>query len=692
MIIKDGLYLNNVWVCTADVISETHQGNDLTKPDTLQTSYTNSFTIPDSLAVRKLLENAEQLDSGSKLPYNPLRAKVIRGGEVTFSGIAQLSSFSAGWEIELYEEKRDLFTRLDRSLQTLELSNYDHAWTVENINRYANATDGLFYPLIDYGLLKNGIQPLDTVFPAIFVKTILARALAEEGYTLTGSILDDELYKRLFIPFSESEPTNYDEQWQIDRFARVTMQRLDDEVSRGALGKSNWLDRIQPYNLDNIDTFYQGSLKNYNTQTYAYVCDTAMNLKVEASQKLKAMSLTGVVEIILSIVKNGQDIGDGARLEAPAGYNLLFLREDILNLRQTVKCKAGDRIQIRLQARRMTKVGNYHIVIFNDPDSSFVNFTPMLTTSFGDIWKTARNLPDLTAKAVMVAIAYQLCGTWEVDSVRHQVQFNYFDEVPANIDKAVDWSYRIDTSSEIKWTPRIDPYGQINLLTWKETDEAKKAGRTIGKKLLNYGDGIITVNAPVLDAEVTLFEMPFGASTNSEESIPGYGNPVLVKLRSVSGRGESLNINNQNTAPRLLLASLDGPFPVNSTQLKDDGVTVEPVVLQLKPCWFGQRPDVVSGVNTQFSLSFGPLGIARGEVCSIERYYGSLQRVLRRMRAVGLTMRLYPNDIAGIDYRLPIRLQRVQVGAITISDGYYYLNRVGDYQSDSLAQVALIAF
>jgi len=688
---KDGLYIDDILVSSADKVSTTYQGNDLTKPASLQTNYSNSFSVPDTLAFRKLTGNAEQLDSGSKLPYNPLSAKIIQQGETIFDGIAELSDFQAGWEVALYEEKKDLFTRIDRTIKKLKLDELDHPWTIEEINARSTATEGVFYPFIDYGLLKEGVQPYDTMFPAVFVKNIIAQLLEEEGYTIVGDILVDEVYKRLFIPFSESEPTNYDEQWQTDRFARVTTQRGNDEVDRGTLGKGYWIDRVQEFNLDNIDTFYQGALKNYNTKTYTYVCDQAMNLKVETFQIFKALAVNGSVEIILSIEKNGQKI-ENARFESGSYYNMLFSRTDKLSLASTVKCKAKDEIKIRLEARRQTSFGAFHILIYNDPDNAAVSFTPELTTSLGDMWKVARNLPDMSGKSLMVAIAYECCGTWLVDRKRKQVEFAYFNSVVDNVDNAVDWSNRLNTGVEPKWVPRIEPFGQTNLLTWKEIDETKKAAKLVGTKLLNYGDGIINVNAPVLEPEVPLFEMPFAASTDSTEVLPGYGSPPLVKIRTVSGRGDNLSINKQDTAPRLLLASLDDPIEVDSSRIKDDGVTVEKIKVKLRPCWFGVRPEVVNGPDTQFTLSFGSIGIGRGEVTAIDRYYPGLLRVLRRMRVLTATMRLKPSDIAKLDFKKPIRLQRVQVGALTLSDGYYYLNKVADYQSDNLANVTLIAF
>ena len=687
----DGLHIENQWVAPASDIRTTYQGNDLTKPATLQSSYAQSFDLPDSLAVRKLTAHAEQLDSGSRWPYVPHPAMIIRKGEILFDGIAQLSSFSAGWSVDLYEEKRDLFARLDRSLRTLDLSRFNHPWTLEEANARSALTEGLFYPLVDYGLLKDGVIPPDTIFPAVFVKTIIDQLLSEQGYRLIGQLPDNELYKRLFIPFSESEPTNYDEQWQTDRYARVTRDAPSDMIDKGTLGKGYFLDRIQPFSLDNIDGFYQGVLHNYDTINYRYVPDTAMNLKVEAYQIFKTLAVTGSTEVILSIEVNSQKVASN-RFESGAGYNILFLRTDKLSLSTTIKCKKGDQVQIRLEARRQTAIGAYRFEIFNDPDSAGVSFTPQLTTSQGDTWIVSRNLPDLTGTQLMIGLAYLYGGTWLVNKRRREIKFSALTDTVNNTANARDWSNKLNSGVEPSWVPLIEPYGQNNRLAWKEIDETKKAA-IIGKNgiTLNYGDGLISVDAPVLEPVVDLFEMPFAASTNSEETIPGYGPPVLIKTRSVSGRGDTLSITSQNTTVRLLLAATGQTFPVQSTRLKPDNETLEAVTVNLIPCWFGVRPDFIVSAVTRFTLSFSPIPLNRGEVCIIDNHYQGLIRVLRRMRVLTASFYLKPSDVAGIDFSLPVRLQRVQAGSLILSDGYYYLNQIQDYSDPAPCTVTLIA-
>lgn len=694
---NDGLYLDGVWIATADEIAATFQSNDLSKPTTLQSSYTNTFHLPDSVAVRKLTQNAEQLDSRSRWPYRTLSALVVAHGEVIFRGYAEFDHFSAGWDITLFQDKKNLFDRLDRSLRTLQLSPLDHPWTLEQINLLAESTDGVCYPLIDYGLLQVNTLPNDNLFPAVFVKTLITQMFYEEGYTLVGSLPTDELYKRLVVPFSEQEPAAHDQQWQDDRKARVTMQNDPDTVDRGTLGRGYWLDRIQPYSVDNLPDqgFQQGRLHCFNTTTNEYVCPDALSLNVECSQTFKALCVTGGIELVISAEKNGNKVAS-ARFEAGGGYNLLFLRTDTLTLSETIKCNAGDRVKIILEARRMTATGAFRFEIYNDPDNSWVSFTPDLTLHTGDLWPVARNLPDVSCLSLLKALGFLMSGTWSVNPLRHEVHFVSFSSIVRNIDQAIDWSTRVDTGSEPGWTPRLDPYAQINYLKWKEIDESKNTQVAIqglgGTQTVNFGDGVIPIDATTLEPDTTLFEMPFAASTDSPNEVPAYGLPPLIKTRSTSGYGDSLTITKQSTSPRLLLVSLRSTQPMKTKRLKEDGQTLEEVIVTLKPCWFGTRPKPAITSDSDFMLAFSSFQPNRGEQSLIDRYYEGLIRVLRRMRVLEVSVLLKPTDIASLDFERPIRLQRLHIGSLTISDGLWYLNKVADYVDGHPCRVTLIAF
>lgn len=695
---RDGLYLDGTWVAPAKGIATSFVANDITKPDTLQTSHTNTFNISDTVSLRLLTQNAEQLDSGSTYPYKPIAATLIVAGNIVFRGFAELVGFDGSWESTLYEEKLNLFNRIDRSIRTVDLARFNHPWTLDTINALAGATDGICYPLIDYGLLQNGITPLDAIFPALFVSSLLNQLLGEEGYRLVGDLPNDALYKAMGIAFSEDEPTSRDESFRDDRRARVARNGPDEHTVRNIFDPGDFIDRIQPYDLDNQpeNGLSQGVLHNYNTQTYAYVCDTNMRVLVQAVQLFKVRNLYGSVEVILAVEKNGQVVAS-EYFSSPAGYNLLFLRTDQLALNATVTCQAGDQLRIRLTVRRRTAVGPYDATIYNTPDNSWSNFVPDLSIQTGDTWAVARNLPDMTGLALIKGIAFAMSGSWYVNTLRKEIFLVTLNSIIENTNNAIDWSDRVNTRQPVSWSARLSPYAQANYLKYKEVDETRKLPTTVsgpsGKAMtLAYGDGLISVNAPVLDSEQPLFEMPFAASINSQQEIAGYGRPILIPTRSVSGSGTSLSITKSATSPRLILIDTTHTQSVTTKVFADDGQTIIDAQVTLRPCWFGARPNAIITTGNRFCLCFSSPTETRGETSLIERYYGGLFRVLRRMRVLKVSMLLKPSDIAELDFRRPIRLKRLQLGSLILSDGYYYLNRIDDYEEGYPTTVTLIAY
>ncbi len=699
----DGLYLKGVWVATADNIATTYQANDLTKPDSMEVSYAYSFDLPDSLLIRELTANAEQLDSASPDPYQALPAFIIDTGERVFSGLARLESFSGGWSVTLYEDAKNLFDRLDRSLRTADLSQFDHPWTLDGINALTDATSGVCYPLIDYGRLSMGKMPTEAMFPGIYVHTLVAQLLHEEGYTLTGNLPTDELYKRLVIPFTDGEPTSRDEQWQQDRKANVSLQVPDDIADRGALDSGSFVNRTQPYDLDNLPDqgLEQGKLKPFDRQTHSYVCDSAMRVRCQIFQQVKIRTISASVEALLSIERNGQEVAK-TDFTAGTGYNLMNTAVISLQLDELIDCQKGDQLRVHLIVRRKTKVGNFQATVYNNTESSRASFLPDLATRPGDTWPVARNLPDLTGKTLLVALANLYCGRFKVDPLRRQVSLVRLTEVVNDVAGAVDWSDRVDSSVEPSWTPKLEPYAQANLLKWKEDEDTLKAGVAVAglankTAKLAYGDGIIRINANTLDTETTLFELPFAACLNSLESVRGYGNPVFIKLQTVSTSGGSSTgapavVNQQTSAPRLLLVEPGLSFPVPTARLAPDGITEIPAVANLMTCWFGVRPDTMGGAQSALSLCFSKPVLSRGEVVLIERNFGGLERVLRRMRVLRIKKRLLPTDISDLNLDKPIHLGRLQVGSLVINSSFYYVNKIENYQSGRPAMVVLIGF
>lgn len=675
---EDGLYFFGQWVADVEV-ALSKQANDLTNPAQMQATYANLFTIPDTTALRTLLQNAEQLDAGGPDPYRLIPAKLVDDGETVFSGNATLLTFQGAWKVSLTAAVKGLFDQLaDLKLGDLDLTRYNHLWAVDTINTFANATDGIVYPAVDYGSITNGVFAEDTLCPAIYAKTLVSVMLQKCGYRAIGDWLNDPEYNRIILPFVEEEPQAHDADWQQARMARVTVTGVFP------IPPFSTFDGILQFNRDNepLNNWVDGKQNNFKADSVRYVCDVAMRLHVTAYQEYFLQIDFGGVEGILMVLKNGQNVVQ--LREAHSGpYNMTGAAQEQLRLDEYIDCLANDEIQIRFVLQKFTTLAQFQHIGYISDATTWASFEPDTTVRKGDTWPVAENLPDMTCADLLKTIALKCSATFDVDDVAKTIRLRTLDSVIANEANATDLSHCIEESVEPENSAVISPYGQKNLLKWKEQED---------KTLIGYGDGVITCNAQNIPLETPLFELPFSAVVDSKNTIPGYGSPPLIQTRVITGSGASVDVQRKAAQPCLLLVEPTKAVTVTVNVVAPD-LSVVPTPVSLMGCWWHTRPSGVTTSTNSFSLAFDrPPGTTSGEQTQIQRYFGSLRRILRRPRQFTPSVVLRPVDLATLDLYAPVRLRRVRAGSIDINDNFFYLNKVNNYVSGQLCTLTLIPY
>lgn len=673
-LMSDGLYISGLLVCDADAVL-TFQGNDLTKPDERNFSFSNSFVLPDCIAVRDLLQGAEQPNAGGPAPYRQLPAKLIDEGEVVFSGVIEFVSFKAGWKVNLLDSMVSFFDALkEKKLTDLDLARLNHPWNLDYISSIAGAADGVAYCLIDYGGIEAGSVPYDTMTPAIYAKTLFGQICTETGYKPVGEWLDDPLFQKLALPFVGANPKSHDEQWVKDRSARVTTFNANPIV----LKNGSPINVILPLKNDTEATFLQGKLRPYNLNRNVYVCPANMRVIVQAQVLFTSINRYGAADVRLILERNGQFVteyywskgGNYDHLDTP----------DTLAINTSVDCVAGDELTLRLTGSSRTNLSSYGYYFSMIPGETWASFHPDSSVHLGDVWPVAPNLPDMLCKDLVLTIAKAMSGTFDIDTTRKTIRLVRLDDVVKNLPKAEDWSECVDEGEEPELFTQIDPYTQKNVLTWKEADEKANIG---------YGDGVIACPNSTDPTESELFELPFMASIQSTSNVGGYGFPVLIKTRSISVSGDSITINKNDAAPRLVLIEPTKTITVQTKVMNVDGA-IEPKAVVLTGCWFAVRPDFVKTDSNSFSLAFSPV-LGQTEEPLIVRYFKGLKRVLRRPRMIEQPVYLQPSQVANLDLSIPIRLQRVRAGSLDYNDSYFYVNKISSYRSGRTCNATLIA-
>lgn len=676
----DGLYLDGQWVAEINIVLN-KQANDLTSPDTLQTSYSNMFTLPDTTAIRQLLQNAEQIDAGGRNPYRLVPARLIEEGEITFNGSASLQKFQGGWQILLVGPARKLFDQLaDLKLTDLDLSDYNHIWNLDTVGNYAGATEGVLYPLIDYGSIDNGVFAQDTITPAMYASTLIRVMLKTCGYRPKGNWLYDELVKRIAIPFVGDSPANHDQEWIDARFSRVG---VPDDPQPIVLKSGHPIDIILPLTVDNdvLGNFQDGALDCYKADRATYVCKEGGRFSIQATVTFVYILRYGAPEVKLQLLRNGQKVAEAYWSEA--GYKDQLDLPTVLSLDEKVLCRAGDELQIKLQGNARTNIASYALYFSQSQGEMYAAFSPDPSVYENDTWPVAANLPDITCADFLRSIALMCSGTFDIDETAKTIELKTLDGVIENYANATDLSDCIEESIEPENAVILEGYAQANKLKWKALEDKSFAG---------YGDGVIKCDAQNIPLSVDLFELPFSATVDSSVTIGGYGNPVLVETRTVTGSGTNLQVNAKSTTPRLLLAEPSKMVTVTVNQVTPD-LTVVKRNIQLMACWWDKRPTPIQFGNNSFSLAFDKPSISNGrEQTLIQRYFGGLKRVLRRPRQLTISANIQSSTLSTLDLFAPVRLRNVKAGSLEITDSYFYLNKVQNYQAGVPCTLVLIAY
>ena len=203
--------------------------DDLNNLDSKTTNFTKTIVLPGTSKNNRLLGNIFEfansnytVDAAPNFGYNfnaskSAKARIEVNGLQVIKGVMRLMEIiidgeNVEYEIALFGELGGFFSKLGASkLTDLDFSAYNHTYNTTNIVASwddANAGEGYYYPLIDYGN-TSPITNLDfykksffyTAFrPAFFVKEYINKIITNAGYTWESTFFNTDFFKRLIIP------------------------------------------------------------------------------------------------------------------------------------------------------------------------------------------------------------------------------------------------------------------------------------------------------------------------------------------------------------------------------------------------------------------------------------------------------------------------------------------------------------
>lgn len=265
----------------------TYAVDDLQNMDSKATSFTKTIVLPGTANNNRLLGNIFEFansnftdDTKPNVGYNfnaakSAQARIEVDGLPVMKGVIRLLEILIDedyieYEVALFGELGGLFFSLGANkLEDLDFSVYNHSLTITEIEDSwdnANAGQGYYYPLIDYGncspiLNANFAKKnwyLRAFRPALFVREYMDKIITGAGYTWESAFMDTDYFKSLIIPNNAKQLykyTNYGLDIAVTSFNYTNADGASKAVT---FGIQNVLSGFTPNGSNNLFT-YSGS-------------------------------------------------------------------------------------------------------------------------------------------------------------------------------------------------------------------------------------------------------------------------------------------------------------------------------------------------------------------------------------------------------------------------------------------------
>lgn len=638
-------------------ILPTFQANDRTRPESIQSDYSPEFAVPGTAHNHRLLRHAAGSQPAKGAAYVRLPCVLTSGGvEILPLGLLYVKGYQEGkYQLQLSGGNRRLVEALgDKTLADLDLSRFDHAWTPENILAGlpfdAWQTQGWGYELYDRGkpLDLQSVDPY-TLYPSCSFDLVLQQLLTDAGFSAT-SLAKELFYAALNVP--SANPYAYSEDYRnaralkagyffLDPSPDVTYYHHDSAFGEELLNFS-YVSR-KPYRAPAPTTGATYFAGRYTADTLGfYNIAASINTFLEINEN----SIRGKIRCKFQLKVNGQVNYDGFGSDGhdemetdktvthtfnpklthyllkPGDYVELFWNGDELGL------ASGTHWRIGATGSR-TRLDDTHVL------ANEVQLTVELLPDFppGGLVKLNEWLPDMKQLDFLKAAMLLLGLTIQCDSYTAFLKLTPGSKLPTNLNKAKDWTRKRDSFAlpgrrqERNLAYRFGSYGQLNTLKWTE-DEHVLAG---------YGDGQLPVLDEVLPASYELATLPF-AATEASPDVPGLLRILNFEVQDFTAT--PLVYNAVEAKPRLVLRRPDGELSGQLVMVPAD--TVNNVPATLAP--FTTTPSYFVGVDLSLDLNQTVL----------TTYWADLRAMLDEARYLTERYRLTPQDIAELDYSVPI--------------------------------------
>lgn len=660
------------------VIALTSQICDIADMQNRNANRSNQFKLPFTANNNRVMGNANLVQTATDRPYTKIPVKFIDAGvEVVPNGYGILKQAARFYELAMYSGNADFFDAIrDKKMNELDLSALDHEFNLTNVMASFTNTyvDGYKYPLINYGDYQNTNRTvyMENMRPAMFVRYLLERIVAEAGFSTDGNLFDETRFNKMLLPYVVSRiATNYpivhaikESNSMISRLysgneayitgsgysgpysandGRLVFQHDYDQGGFDILnpgGNGTW--DFGGVGLSaGADTFTStmnrdaGDIVVTVNVPFWIVNSSALSI----NESLKICKWDGVTETV---------VATSNVVTVPAGYPSGPVVRGIFSVTaDNFSVNAGDQIYVKPTYIPVYSPPSYQYIHFDTGgtiDISYANITPGFDVPM------SLTLPDMTQTDFVKMVMQMFFVVPSTDANTKTISFNLFDTLDDNLAVARDWTDKLHMDRKT-WSLsyKIGNYAQTNFLKYRED-------QTDTDIIVGAGDGAIYVSDETLARENTMVELPV-AATAMELQLQDLSVPII---RMIEDGAFQIDVE-----PRVL---------IDDTQ----DITGDPITFD-----DGSSPVTTSSTNIPlcyFSKNDGDYSLAMPRL--IRDYGRTLIRILTNPKVFTGSFDIKTVDFNKFNHLIPVYLEQFAAN--------FYVNKIMDFKRGQLTRVELI--
>ena len=617
-----------------EVVAISLQANSVEKPDTFQSSFSNSFDVLLTRSNRDVLGNLFAMGN-SGLEYERITGTslVQDGLQIVADGFAVVEEYNNQVAtLTVYSGVNDFFDELgDLNLQSLAgLAEIVAPWSLTNVtaSQSNDYTDNYIWAIADYGEVTEGDVTIDVRYqhPSVFVKALHLFIEQQTSWVFKESdFFINADFERLLTPFNNPTFSNTEFEGEanssFDTMNVPVLVRYDNVED-----ESNWVT-----NALGLSTLSEG-IANNNIINFFLVG----NLIQQVGGDFTAT-------ISLFAIPIGGSQGDGVLVSSDFYFGdaenafVLDIKYNAFNDKRS--------FYVEIDINVPTGGGNDPVLQY------FCQFTDLRASSFGDDYYFNKSVPNIKCSDYLKSVWLMFGIVPEVDFTTKEITLRLFEEFTTDYDNAIDFSDKVDISKEILIENSFGDWGGTNSFSFAENEDISNS---------TFYNGSFAVSNALIDSEYDWIELDFSASEQigitadsvQVSDIEVYESEVLAKEASIRIGFVSY----YNSSPLPILNLTDGTSTNNN--------------VDFAVCKF---------FDDEIDLRYSGL---RND------YFDSLIKTIQAMQKLTVYLKLDAIDFNNIDFFVPYYLsfsyQNIQIR------GYYLFQLVDEYKAGETAKCEFI--